>query len=152
LTREERDIIETGYREGSISVLCATSTVGAGVNLPGKRVIFRSPVMGIAELDAIKYRQMSGRAGRAGQDDSGESILVIPKYPTGQKKPKNYYFTLAMDLMNSGLPSLKSCLTDQGGGTGMKRILLEAIAAGIVQTSVKKSLTSTVAFCLTPLM
>lgn len=49
-------------------MLCATSTVAAGINLPARRVIFRDAW--IAEpskvVSATQYQQMSGRAGRAG--------------------------------------------------------------------------------------
>lgn len=51
---------------------------------------------------------MSGRAGRAGKDDSGESILVVPKQDNQRQGQQ-----LVLELMNAGLPSLKSCLTDQ---------------------------------------
>jgi DNA polymerase theta len=55
------------------------------VNLPARRVIFKHAWVGIARnvLDATKYRQMAGRAGRAGIDTEGEAILIASKNNNG---------------------------------------------------------------------
>ena len=66
LSDMERVIIEKGYKDGIISVLTATSTLAAGVNLPAGRVLIRSMRIGMEPLGIIQYRQMCGRAGRAG--------------------------------------------------------------------------------------
>lgn len=41
LSIDERDLVETAFKCGAVSVLTATSTVAAGVNLPARRVIFK---------------------------------------------------------------------------------------------------------------
>ncbi len=38
---EERGLVEAAYKSGAVSILTATSTLAAGVNLPARRVIFR---------------------------------------------------------------------------------------------------------------
>ena len=77
LSADERNLVERAYKSGAISVLTATSTVAAGVNLPARRVICQ-PYVGLKDnlLDASKWRQMAGRAGRAGLDTHGEAILL----------------------------------------------------------------------------
>ena len=59
-------------------MLTATSTLAAGVNLPVRRVVFRQPYIGRPDnrLDAARYRQMAGRAGRAGIDARGEAVVL----------------------------------------------------------------------------
>lgn len=60
LTLDERDIIEGSFRQGCIRVLCATSTLSSGVNLPARRVIIRTPMSFGGIMDVLTYRQMIG--------------------------------------------------------------------------------------------
>ncbi|XP_013141520.1 PREDICTED: helicase POLQ-like [Papilio polytes] len=76
LSSDERSLLENAFRSGVVSVLCCTSTLAAGVNLPARRVVVRAPRLARAPLALPAYRQMVGRAGRAGLSGAGESILV----------------------------------------------------------------------------
>jgi len=120
---EEREIVETCYRQGNVRVLTATSTLAAGVNLPARRVIFRQPRIGRDFIDGTRYRQMAGRAGRAGIDTKGESIIIC--------KPEEV--KRITTLVNESCAPLHSCLAEDKNG--MKRAILEVVAGGIVQTA-----------------
>lgn len=46
LTVEEREVVEDAFNSGAIHSIAATSTLASGVNLPARKVIFRSPAIG----------------------------------------------------------------------------------------------------------
>jgi len=80
LTYEERKIIEEAFRHRKISVIVATPTLGAGINVPARRVIIETlyydPVFGYQQINVAQYKQRAGRAGRPGLDSIGEAILI----------------------------------------------------------------------------
>lgn len=135
LTSDERKHLEDAYRMGILCVICCTSTLAAGVNLPAKRVILRSPYVGRSFLTLSRYKQMSGRAGRSGQTDSGESILICN--PRDLERVKKLLFS-PMDEATSSLAVEETF--------GLQSFILSTIELGLannrddLQKSVKNTL------------
>uniref|UniRef100_A0A0K0CZ33 Helicase POLQ-like n=1 Tax=Angiostrongylus cantonensis TaxID=6313 RepID=A0A0K0CZ33_ANGCA len=94
LTMEERRHIEAAYSDGIICIICATSTLAAGVNMPARRVIIKSPMVGCSPITKAQYLQMVGRAGRAGFDVKGDSITVVRPGPE-ERQVITFYFLFA---------------------------------------------------------
>ncbi|XP_053109093.1 probable ATP-dependent RNA helicase DDX60 isoform X2 [Hemicordylus capensis] len=87
-----RQMVEMLFRMGYLQVVTATGTLALGINMPCKSVVF---VQNSVYLDALNYRQMSGRAGRRGQDLLGNVFFYDIPLPKIQK------------LMKSNVPELR---------------------------------------------
>ena len=132
LTMEEREIVEGAYRQSFLKVLVATSTLSSGVNLPARLVVIRTPFFQRALIDVLVYKQMVGRAGRKGVDQSGESILICKL----NEKSK------IVGLLKAAPKPVTSCLNtspkskkNEGSNmTALKRALLEVISSGTATT------------------
>ncbi|KAM9338526.1 helicase POLQ-like [Symphorus nematophorus] len=120
LTSEERKLVEEAYSRGVLCLLACTSTLAAGINLPARRVILRSPYVATDFLKRSQYKQMVGRAGRAGIDTVGESILIL------QDKDRNMAKTLVCAPMENCYSNLM-----HDDGKGLLSLLLSLIGLNI---------------------
>ncbi|NXT01527.1 DDX60 helicase, partial [Jacana jacana] len=92
MNAKERQVVEMLFRMGYIKVVTATSTLALGINMPCKSVVFAEDSI---FLDALHYRQMSGRAGRRGQDMIGNVFFYDIPLPKVER------------LIKSNVPQLK---------------------------------------------
>ena len=124
LTMDERRLLEETFLAGSLGVLCCTSTLAAGVNLPARRVIIRSPYMGRSQLTNAQYKQMVGRAGRAGLDTMGESFLLV----------KNNITKIVPDIVTAPVEHCRSGLCEAANGKLLSSHILNCLQLGLIRT------------------
>jgi superfamily II RNA helicase len=79
-----RRLVETLAQAGLLKVICGTDTLGVGINVPIRTVLFT----GLSKYDGVKTRllkarefhQIAGRAGRAGYDTVGSVVVQAPEH------------------------------------------------------------------------
>ncbi|GGL12409.1 DEAD/DEAH box helicase [Mangrovihabitans endophyticus] len=79
-----RRLVETLAQAGLLKVICGTDTLGVGINVPIRTVLFT----GLSKYDGVKTRllkarefhQIAGRAGRAGYDTVGTVMVQAPEH------------------------------------------------------------------------
>lgn len=123
LTADERRHLEDAFRLGILCVICCTSTLAAGVNLPAKRVIIRSPYVGKEFITLSKYKQMVGRAGRAGYGAFGESILICAA------RDNNRVMQLLCSPMDEVISQMQSC-----EARALETLILSSIGLEVAST------------------
>ncbi|MBK8468356.1 MAG: DUF3516 domain-containing protein [Actinomycetales bacterium] len=79
-----RRIVEQLAQAGLLKVICGTDTLGVGINVPIRTVLLTKLTKfdGTRErlLKAREFHQISGRAGRAGFDTTGEVVVQAPEH------------------------------------------------------------------------
>src|SRR3979490_583835 len=79
-----RRLVETLAQAGLLKVICGTDTLGVGINVPIRTVLFSalSKYDGIRTrlLSAREFHQIAGRAGRAGYDTAGTVVVQAPEH------------------------------------------------------------------------
>jgi superfamily II RNA helicase len=85
-----RLLVEQLAQKGLLHVICGTDTLGVGVNIPIRTVLFTK----LAKYDGTKvgllsvrdFKQIAGRAGRKGFDDRGSVVAQAPEYVIEKKQ------------------------------------------------------------------
>ncbi len=87
-----RRLVEQLAQAGLLRVICGTDTLGVGINVPIRTVLFT----GLAKFDGNRQRilrnrefhQIAGRAGRAGFDTAGYVVVQAPEHVIENERAK----------------------------------------------------------------
>ncbi|MGH7958513.1 MAG: DEAD/DEAH box helicase [Opitutaceae bacterium] len=79
-----RILVEQLAQRGLLKIICGTDTLGVGINVPIRTVVFtqlwKYDGKKAAILSVRDFRQISGRAGRKGYDDKGYVVVQAPEH------------------------------------------------------------------------
>lgn len=79
-----RILVEQLAQQGLLKVICGTDTLGVGINVPIRTVLFtqlcKYDGQKTAILSARDFHQIAGRAGRKGFDDQGFVVAQAPEH------------------------------------------------------------------------
>lgn len=85
-----RRLVEQLAQAGLLKVICGTDTLGVGINVPIRTVVFSalSKYDGTRTrlLNARDFHQIAGRAGRAGYDTAGTVVVQAPDHEVANLK------------------------------------------------------------------
>ena len=76
----DRATVENRYLKGELNVICCTSTLAVGINLPCHLVIIKGTTIyddaGVRDCSELEVLQMLGRAGRPQFDNSAVAVVM----------------------------------------------------------------------------
>ena len=73
-----RSGVEDLFKNGDIKIICCTSTLLQGVNLPAKHIIIENPMSGDNPMTRADFLNLAGRAGRLLQEFHGNIWCIRP--------------------------------------------------------------------------
>lgn len=128
LHREQRDIVERHFRAGEIRILCATTTLAMGINLPARNVFVDTErwerdfagQWGLAPLTQAEYENISGRAGRLGLEQNFGRAFIVAK---SQFEAESKFETYAKGQLKEFQPGLLR--------SGLSQHVLNLVASGL---------------------
>jgi len=140
ISNEDRAAVEQAYLDGNVNVICCTSTLAVGVNLPCHLVIIKNTMVygqaGASEYSDLEVMQMLGRAGRPQFGKTAVAVII-----TMARKVNHYenmvsgnevlesklHLNLIEHMVRSNTPSCISMLTHP-------RTLKLALALSMIET------------------
>ncbi|CAA9211775.1 MAG: Putative helicase [uncultured Actinomycetospora sp.] len=85
-----RRLVETLAQAGLLKLICGTDTLGVGINVPIRTVLFTALTkfdgQRVRHLRAREFHQVAGRAGRAGHDTAGYVVAQAPEHEVENAK------------------------------------------------------------------
>src|SRR5690554_7321628 len=85
-----RRLVERLAQAGLLKVICGTDTLGVGINVPIRTMLFTalSKYDGarVRHLTAREFHQIAGRAGRAGFDPVGNVVVQAPEHVVANER------------------------------------------------------------------
>ena len=85
-----RILVEQLAQKGLLKLICGTDTLGVGINVPIRTVVFtqlwKYDGKKAAILSVRDFRQVAGRAGRKGYDDKGYVVVQAPEHIIENKR------------------------------------------------------------------
>ncbi|MCT2583367.1 DEAD/DEAH box helicase [Actinophytocola gossypii] len=85
-----RRLVERLAQAGLMKIVCGTDTLGVGINVPIRTVVFTAlskyDGQRVRLLKAREFHQIAGRAGRAGYDTVGNVVVQAPEHVIENEK------------------------------------------------------------------
>ena len=106
LLNQQRACIEEAFRSNLIKVICSTTTLGLGVNMPAHTVLVKdlyryNPGFGSERIGVNEVMQLFGRAGRPKYDTEGRAIVAANASSAVEDIAKRYLLSKAEPVDSS---------------------------------------------------